>query len=208
MSINDFIDQELAKLFADALGHEAVIEILLCKQKGYGSKPYIKVLNGLVQVPQLIQKLLDSGIIETVKLINDLYVDDLEVLLMNFETMKKISNLKMGREIILKKNLIPNLIKNIKTAARHKNAKACIAGFSVIDNLLRNEEAKEVVRQTNSIENISEILDYFENEERVLKMGAKIYSKICKPEDMINEINKLEQLYNKKDYSDCKIILI
>ena len=42
MSINDFIDQELAKLFADSLGHEAVIEILLCKQKGFGSRVYIK----------------------------------------------------------------------------------------------------------------------------------------------------------------------
>jgi hypothetical protein len=207
MSINDFIDQELAKLFADALGHEAVIEILMCKQKGYGSKPYIKILNGLVQVPQLVQKLLDSGLIETVKLVNDLYIDDLEILLMNFETMKKISNLKMGREIILKKNLVPNLLKNIKVSARQKNAKAVIAGFTVLDNLLRSEEGKEILKQNNAIENISSILDFFEIDDKVLKMGAKIYSKICKPADMINEIEKLEDIYFKDDFSDCKFFL-
>jgi hypothetical protein len=38
ISINDIVDQELVKLFADTNGHEAVIEILLCKQKGEGSK--------------------------------------------------------------------------------------------------------------------------------------------------------------------------
>jgi hypothetical protein len=203
MSINDFIDQELAKLFADALGHEAVIEILLCKQKGYGSRPYVKILNGLVQVPQLLQKLLDCGLIETVKLVNDLYIDDLDVLLMNFETMKKISNLRVGREIILKKNLIPNLIKNLKHTSKVKNSKACVAGFTVLDNLLRNDEGKDLLRKSNAIESISAILDFFDNDDKVLKMGTKVYSKLCRPEDMIAEINRLSDIYKKNDYTDC-----
>lgn len=38
ISLNDGIDQELAKLFADFLGHESVIEILLSKEKGSSSK--------------------------------------------------------------------------------------------------------------------------------------------------------------------------
>ena len=38
ISFNDVIDMELAKLFADALGHEAVIEILLSKDKSQSSK--------------------------------------------------------------------------------------------------------------------------------------------------------------------------
>ena len=54
-------------------------------------KPYIKIINGLVQIPQLIQKLIDSGLIETVKLINDLYFDDFEAISLNFDTLRKIS---------------------------------------------------------------------------------------------------------------------
>lgn len=162
-----------------------------------------------MQVPQLVQKLIDSGLIETVKLVNDLYVDDVDVITMNFDTMKKISNLKLGREFLIKKNLIPNLLKNIKQSAAQRNPKAVISGFTIVDNLLRNETGKEELKKNNAIGNISSILDYFENDDKVLKMGAKIYSKISKPEDMIKEIEKLQEIYNKKDFSDCiNIILI
>jgi hypothetical protein len=69
-----------------------VIEMLLSKSKGPASKPFIKVVNGLVQVNQLIPRLIESGIIETVKLVNDIYNDDLDIINTNFETMKKISS--------------------------------------------------------------------------------------------------------------------
>jgi hypothetical protein len=38
ISFNDEIDMELAKMFSDTLGHEAVIEILLSKEKSKSSK--------------------------------------------------------------------------------------------------------------------------------------------------------------------------
>ena len=36
--------------------------------------------------------MIESGIIETVKLVNDLYNDDIEIISINFDTMKKISS--------------------------------------------------------------------------------------------------------------------
>jgi hypothetical protein len=36
--MNDAVDHDIAKQFSDKGGHEAVIEILLCKQKGIASK--------------------------------------------------------------------------------------------------------------------------------------------------------------------------
>jgi hypothetical protein len=39
--MNEIVDHELAKQFSDKGGHEAVIEILLCKQKGFASKVLI-----------------------------------------------------------------------------------------------------------------------------------------------------------------------
>ena len=53
----------------------------------------MKILNGLSQIPQLVQRLIDSGVIETCKLINDIYIDDPEIITTNFETMKKISSI-------------------------------------------------------------------------------------------------------------------
>lgn len=49
ISLNDGVDQELAKLFADILGHESVIEILLSKEKGSSSKvKFLKIKKSLI----------------------------------------------------------------------------------------------------------------------------------------------------------------
>ena len=56
--INDVFDKELSKFFAEKNGHKAIIDILLKKKKDKENKallPYIKILNGLAQIPQLIQ---------------------------------------------------------------------------------------------------------------------------------------------------------
>ena len=82
-SVNGNVDQELAQKFVEAKGHEAVIEMLLSKDKDSGSVPLIKCLNNLCQVPQLINKLLDAGLAETIKLVNDMYSDDIGVVRMN-----------------------------------------------------------------------------------------------------------------------------
>lgn len=190
-------------MFSDKYGHEAVIEILLCKPKDHASKPYIKILNGLVHIPQLVQKLIESGLIETVKLVNDLYNEDLDVIATNFDTMKKISNLKIGREFLVKKNLSINLVKNIKLASLQKNAKAVSAGLQVIDNLTKSDEGIEDLKKIDILKYVSEALDNFENDSNVLKMGAKIYSKICTLEDMKKEI---ENLKAKQD--DSKFLII
>ena len=167
-------------------------------------KPYIKIINGLVQIPQLIQKLIDSGLIETVKLINDLYFDDFEAISLNFDTLRKISNLKIGREVIFKKNLIPNILKNIKITAAYKKQDVILTGLHILDNLSRNDEGKEILNKNNAIENISSILDYFQNNDNVLRIGAKIYSKISTIQDILNQIDKLNEIEFKRDYSDLK----
>ena len=92
------VDQELAQKFVAAKGHEAVIEMVLSKNKGPGTIPLIKCVNNLCQVPQLVNKLLDAGIAETVKLVNDLYADDIYVIRLNLDTMKRVSNQKNGRQ--------------------------------------------------------------------------------------------------------------
>jgi len=121
---------------------------------------------------------------------------------MNFEIMKKISNLKIGRETLIKKNLIPNILKNINLAAKLKNTKGVLVGLNIIDNITRVEEGKDLLKSADIMKNLSDILDYFENNDEVLKIGAKIYSKISKPEDILNEIEKLKKYDESNDFSD------
>jgi hypothetical protein len=52
----------------------------------------VKILNGLSQIPYLVQRLIDGGVIETCKLINDIFIDDPDLITTNLEIMKKISS--------------------------------------------------------------------------------------------------------------------
>lgn len=125
---------------------------------------------------------------------------------MNFEIMKKISALKIGRETLMKKNLIPNILKNINLAAKLKNTKGVLVGFNIVDNITRIEGGKEALKEADVIKNLSDILDFFENNDEVLKMGAKIYSKISKPEDILIEIENLKKYDESNDFSDLNDI--
>ena len=94
--------------------------------------------------------------------------------------MKKVSNQKNGRDFLIKKNLVPSVLTNIKKCSDHENPQAVLNGFSVLDNLSREEAGKEAIKEANAMEILSDVLNNFDNDERVLKMGAKIYSKISK----------------------------
>ena len=119
ISLYGKVDHELAKLFTDDNGQEAVITILLKKQTGNSSEPYIKILNRLVQIPQLVSRLLDSGITDTVIIVNDTYNND-DIMVINFDTMKKISNQRVGRECVISKQLVQKALENVKECIRLK----------------------------------------------------------------------------------------
>jgi Asp-tRNA(Asn)/Glu-tRNA(Gln) amidotransferase C subunit len=87
-------------------------------------------------------------------------------------------------------------------AAKLKNTKGVLVGLSIVDNLTRIEDGKEALKKADLIKNLSDILDFFENNDEVLKMGAKIYSKISKSEDILIEIEKLRKYDDSNDFSD------
>jgi hypothetical protein len=120
--------------------------------------------------------------------------------------LKKISNLKVGREIIIKKNLIPNILKNIKITSAYKKPDVIITGLQILDNISRSEEGKLILKENEAIENISSILDFFQNNDEVLRIGAKIYSKISTPEDVLILIEHIREIQTKEDYLDLKAL--
>ena len=102
ISVYNNLDAELAKLFTEKNGHKAVIEILIQRQKGPGEviAPYVRVLNGLVQIPQLVPSLLESGLIDTFNLEGE---ENIDMITLNLDTLKKVSNQKMGRDFLITK---------------------------------------------------------------------------------------------------------
>ena len=202
-SIYEMVDQELAQKFVAAKGHEAVIEILLGKNKGPGSIPLIKCIHNLCQVPQLINKLLDAGIAETIKLVNDMYPDDISIIRFNLDTMKKVSNQKNGRDFLIKRGIVPSILTTIKRCAKIPDANAVSNGLIVVDNLCRNDEGKKEVKEADAPLILCDVLETFSESPRIINKSAKIFTKIMYKSDLERLLENLrtnsEKLENQED---------
>ena len=207
-SLNEGVDQELALKFVEAKGHEAVIELLLSKNKGPGSIPLIKCLNNLCQVPHLINKLLNAGLAETIKLVNDLYSDEIQVISMNLDTMKKVSNQKTGREFLVKKGIVPSILKNVKKCSDSGEAGAVFNGLIVVDNLSRNDEGKNEVKDADGPLILCDVVENFSESAKIINKSAKIFAKIMTKNDLEAELMKLKQCSDKLDRNDAQEIIV
>jgi hypothetical protein len=54
-------------------------------------KQYLKALKRLAQIPQFVSRLIDNGIIESLKIVSDNYKSDPEIIKKTLETLLKIS---------------------------------------------------------------------------------------------------------------------
>ena len=196
ISVYNNLDSELAKLFAEKNGHKAVIEILVQRQKGPHevTEPYVKVLNGLVQIPQLVPSLLESGLVDTFNLEGE---ENIEMITLNLDTLKKVSNQKIGRDFLITKNFVEKIIKNIKTCTEKNSIDSVLCGLAVLDNLSRSEEGKKAIRDAGGIDCLSEVLDVMGYDDYILKMCAKVYGKIATLDDMKMQIILLKGYYEK-----------
>ena len=196
ISVYNNLDAELAKLFTEKDGHKAVIEILIQRQKGPGevTAPYVRVLNGLVQIPQLVPSLLEAGLADTFNLDEE---QDIDMITLNLDTLRKISNQKVGRDFLITKNFVEKIIKNIKACAKKKSIDSVLCGLAVLDNLCRNDEGKKAIKEAGGIDCLSEVLDLLGYDDYILKMCSKIYSKIATVDDMKAQIELLKQYYEK-----------
>ena len=196
ISVYNNLDSELAKLFAEKNGHKAIIEILVQRQKGpfEVTAPYVRVLNGLVQIPQLVPSLLESGLVDTFNLEGE---ENLEMITLNLDTLKRISNQKIGRDFLITKNFVDKIIKNLKICIQKNSIDSVLCGLAVLDNLSRNDEGKKAIKDSGGVDCLSEVLDSMGYDDYILKMCSKIYGKTAIVDDMKEQIEILKTFYEK-----------
>ena len=197
ISVYDIVDRELALMFTDKGGHQAVIDILAKKDGGPGSAPYLKIINGLCGIPGLVNTLINAGLPSTIKAINDKFPDDMDVIAANFDAMKKMSNTKAGRDKLIEEDVIGSILRNLKTCSDHGNAKAVVTGIQVLDNLCKSEKGRKALIDAKPMPILNEIMDKFSNDEKVLRQGAKLYAKICTEDDMRKQLRIMKECSGK-----------
>ena len=204
ISVNNRIDKELTKLFAEKNGHKAVIDIVLKKNKQDKCiLPYIKIINGLVQIPQLVPTLIENNIIEALNLTADKNKQegDNAFIKLNLNILKQISTQKTGRDYLINNNYIEKIINNVNTCADKKEVKPVLCGLGIIGNLCRNEEGKKAVKNSNCIDCLSHVLTQLGHEQSILKMCAKIYCKIASVDDLKAQLELLKKYYEENKNS-------
>ena len=112
-------------------------------------------------------------------------------------------DLNNGRQFLISRNLIPNLLKNINIASVANHIKATSSGLTILDNVSKVDEGKLALKQNNAVVEIGKILEISDYDENVVEMGSKIFSKICTMEDLLKELQKIEIINLKQDYSEC-----
>ena len=112
--INDIFDKELTKLFAEKNGHKVIIDILLKRKKEKIDDillPYVKIINALTQIPQLIPTLIENNILDSLNLnldednnknIGQKY--NKNIIQNKLDVIKQISTKKIGREYLINNN--------------------------------------------------------------------------------------------------------
>lgn len=206
ISVYDIIDKELTKLFAEKNGHKAVIDIVLKKNKDDKSiLPYIKIINGLVQIPQLVPTLIENNIIEAINITSDLNSKndkyDGDFVQLNLNTLKQISTQKAGRDYLINKNYIRKIMENIKKSSDKKDINSVLCGLGILENLCRNEEGKKAVKDSNCIDCLCHVLTQLGHDQSILKMCAKIYCKIASIDDLKKQLELLKKYYEENKNS-------
>ena len=208
ISVYDIIDKELTKLFAEKNGHKAIIDIVLKKNKDDKCiLPYIKIINGLVQISQLVPTLIENNIIEVINLNSEPSKDekndnyDGNFVQLNLDTLKQISTQKAGRDYLINNSYIEKIIKNIIKSSDKKDVDPVLYGLGILENLCRNEEGKKAVKDSNCIDCLCHVLTQLGHEESILKMCAKIYCKIASSDDLKAQLELLRKYYEENKAS-------
>ena len=202
ISINDVIDKELTKLLAEKNGHKMVIDIALkANNKNEAIIPYIKIINCLVQISQLVPILIENNILDTINLDTNLNFkerkNEVKFTQLNLDILKQISTQKIGRDYLINKNYIEKIIKNIIENANKKNVNCVLCALIILENLCRNEEGKKAVKNSNCIDCLSHILTQLGYEQSILKMCAKLYCKIASRDDLKSNLELLKNYYEE-----------
>ncbi|MBP5693836.1 MAG: hypothetical protein J6X03_00025, partial [Bacilli bacterium] len=148
------------------------------------------------------------GLAETIKLVNDLYTDEIQVISINLDTMKKVSNQKTGREFLIKKGIVPSILQNVKTCSDSGEAAAVFNGLIVVDNLCRNDEGRKEVKDADAPLILCDVLENFSESAKIINKSGKIFAKIMTVSDLEAELAKLRNCSERLDKEDVQEIII
>lgn len=192
--IGDPVDKSIIEKMVEGGLDTVISELLLTKDPSSKNTIFADIIRKFASVPQVLPNMIDKGLVETTKLVNDLYENYQEIILINCDTIRMISSTKKGREILISKGILSNLLSKAEKFAENKNEEAVLSILQTIDNLTRDPNgAKELELKKNQLK-LQKIGNLLSRNKEIKQMSSKILSKVVNESDLQSEIDRLIEL--------------
>ena len=187
---------ELSKLFVEQQGHTYIFQLLGSIKNEQGIVSLLGIVQKLVEVPQLANILLDSGLVDTLKYLSDKHNKNLKVNDILHKIMTKVTNHRKGRDLLLNNNIIPGIISYVQKNMKSNNIESVFNGLVILDNMCKNEKGKAIIKELKSYIVLGEILSTFFNDKQISHKIIKIFSKIITTKELGDKIVTIKNILN------------
>ena len=184
---------ELSKYFIEKNGQNDIFQLLISLKNEKGIENLLEIIYYLIPIPQFFNVLLESEMIDTIKFLFEFNISNLSINNLLNKITAKITNHKKVRDLIINNDFVQKIVSNIDINIKNKNIEIILDGLIILDNILKNENGKKIIKELNIFNILGEGLSFYFIDERIPSMINKIYIKIITKEDIEEKLNKMKQ---------------
>ena len=182
---------ELSKYFLEKSGQNDIFQLLISLRDDKGIKNLLEIIYILLPIPQFFNILIESEMIDTIKFLVELNEKNIQINIL-YKIISKITNHKKGRELLITNEFIKKIVTNMELNIKNKNFEGIYEGLIILDNILKVDNGKKIIKELNILKILAETLSVYFNNIQISNMINKLYSNIISVDDIKEKINKIK----------------
>ena len=183
---------ELSKLFLEKNGQNDIFQLLISLKNDKGIYNLLEIIYILIPIPQFFNILMESEMIDTIKFLIEFNFNKIHITNLLNKIIAKITNHKKGRDLLINDEFVKKIRGNIEKNIKEQNQEPIIDELIILDNILKNDNGKIIIKKSNIYKNLSEGLSVFFDNERITSLINKINIKLISIEDIKEKIDKIK----------------
>ena len=196
---------DLSKFFLENNGQDDIFQLLINLKNKNGIGNLLEIIYILIPIPQFFNILLESEMIDTIKFLIEFNENNLEIHNFLFKIILKITNHKKGRDLLINTEFTKKIISYIEMNIKNKNSEAVLDGLIIIDNILKKDDGKTIIKKINAFKIAGDGSSTFFDNEQITNMLNKINIKLTSIEDIKEKVKMIKQ-YLKEEINIIKNI--
>ena len=183
---------ELSKIFLEKNGQNDIFQLLISLKNDKGIYNLLEIIYILIPIPQFFNILMESEMIDTIKFLIEFNFNKIHITNLLNKIIAKITNHKKGRDLLINDEFVKKIRENIEKNIQEQNQEPIIDELIILDNILKNDNGKIIIKKSNIYKNLSEGLSVFFDNERITSLINKINIKLISIEDIKEKIDKIK----------------